>query len=552
MAAALPTAAFLFLLLPLPAPPLALPPTASDRSIAIGAFHVHTNRSDGSGSPDDVAAAAARAGLQFVILSDHGDGTREPDPPQYRSGVLIIDGVELSTAAGHYVAIGLPRAPYPLRGEARDVAEDVRRLGGFGVVAHPDSARPALRWHDWIAPVDAVEWLNADAEWRDESKLELARALVRYPVRPIATLASLLDRPDTTLSRWDALTRHRPVVALAGGDAHARTGWADEDANRYRSGWFVRFPGYEMSFRTFALRALLDRPFDRVAAADASQLIAAVRSGRVYSVIDAVASPATLAFSAATAGRTVTQGERLVPAGAVALTARVPGAGGTIVLRRDGTIVAQHPMPSLEFRSSAPGTYRVEVYLAASPGDPPVPWIVSNPIYVHPSEWGSPPATLQPPATDSLNIQGGPWHLEKDPRSMGEIAHSRPPTGEAELTYTLAPGDRAGQYAALVISVGTGLVDRTRLAFQAHATQAMRISVQARRPRSGERWQRSIYVDTVPREIVIPFSDLTPVGTSTAPFDPKAVDTVLFVVDTTNTLPGASGRVAVGGLRVER
>ena len=36
-------------------------------------------RSDGHGDKPAVAAAAARAGLKFVILTDHGDGTRPPD-----------------------------------------------------------------------------------------------------------------------------------------------------------------------------------------------------------------------------------------------------------------------------------------------------------------------------------------------------------------------------------------------------------------------------------------------------------------------------------------
>src|SRR5688572_30436245 len=215
-AAAVLAAAFLFMALPLPARPIALPPSTSQTPAVRGAFHIHTNRSDGSGSPDDVAAAAARSGLNFIVLTDHGDGTRKPDAPQYRAGVLVIDAVEISTQAGHYIAVGLPQAPYPLRGEARDVVADVRRLGGFGIVAHPDSAKPGLQWHDWDVEFDAMEWLNADTEWRDESRAELARALARYPVRPVETLASLLDRPDRTLARWDALTRHRPVAALAG------------------------------------------------------------------------------------------------------------------------------------------------------------------------------------------------------------------------------------------------------------------------------------------------------------------------------------------------
>lgn len=61
-------------------------------------IHVHTRRSDGAGTIDDVAAAAARAGLQFVILSDHGDGTGMREPPSYRSGVLCIDAVEIRTS----------------------------------------------------------------------------------------------------------------------------------------------------------------------------------------------------------------------------------------------------------------------------------------------------------------------------------------------------------------------------------------------------------------------------------------------------------------------
>ena len=43
------------------------------------------------GSVDEVAAAAAAAGLQFVVFTDHGDATRPPDPPAYRHGVLTID-----------------------------------------------------------------------------------------------------------------------------------------------------------------------------------------------------------------------------------------------------------------------------------------------------------------------------------------------------------------------------------------------------------------------------------------------------------------------------
>src|SRR5213592_4193954 len=140
-------------------------------------------------------------------------------------------------------------SPYPLGGEARDVIQDVKRLGGFGIVAHPDSRKPALQWHEWTAPFEGVEWLNADSEWRDVGRRRLARALATYPFRPVETLGSLLDRPDLTLLRWDTLTERRRVVAVAGADAHARVGSQESDAQDYRGAWFLSIPSYETSFR---------------------------------------------------------------------------------------------------------------------------------------------------------------------------------------------------------------------------------------------------------------------------------------------------------------
>ncbi len=433
VAAAVLAAAFLFVALPLPPPAMVLPAPASLPPTALGSFHIHTNRSDGSGSPEDAAAAAASAGLNFIILTDHGDGTRKPDPPQYRSGVLVIDAVELSTQAGHYIAVGLPQAPYPLRGEARDVIADVRRLGGFGVVAHPHSAKSGLRWHDWDSDFDAIEWLNADSEWRDERRPQLMRALARYPVRPSGTLASLLDRPDATLARWDALTQQRTVVAFAGADAHARAGWMDDDVEGYRRGWFLRIPSYEASFRTFAMRVPLSRPLANDAAADAAHIIDALRQGSAYSAIDAIASPAALEFFAASGSRVISQGETFSELETpLTLTARTNApTGGVIVLRKDGRILTQKPLPALTTESVGEGTYRVEVYLSSAPGDPPVPWIVSNPIYVHRDGWGKPPPAALEAPTITRGVQGGPWHTEKDDESSAQVAQTNYPTGRS-------------------------------------------------------------------------------------------------------------------------
>ena len=140
IAAALVMAVVIATVTALPPSRQTLPIGPADGTIP-GIIHVHTVRSDGRGTPDEVAQAAARAGLKFVVFTDHGDATRQPDPPTYRSGVLCLDGVEISTTGGHYAAVGLGAAPYPLGGAPADVVDDVHRLGGFGIAAHPGLAK---------------------------------------------------------------------------------------------------------------------------------------------------------------------------------------------------------------------------------------------------------------------------------------------------------------------------------------------------------------------------------------------------------------------------
>jgi hypothetical protein len=209
--------------------------------------------------------------------------------------------------------------------------------------------------------------------------------------------------------------------------------------------------------------------------------------------------------------------------------------------------------PQLTFDTKGEhGTYRVEVNLSNAPGDPPVPWIVSNPIYMRPSGWGAlPPHADDFSPTTTLSIQGGPWRVETDGGSTAQVSQNEPPKGPTEFTYHLADGSRSGQYAALVIGVGKALTERTHLVFRAHAQRPMRISVQARYPGSGARWQSSVFLDAQARDVVIPFSELSAVGTTGA-FDPSQSDTVLFVVDLTNANPGATGGFTIHDLRIER
>ena len=539
-----------------------LPP--GNLSIPIrGAIHVHSRRSDGSGTVEDIAAAARQAGIQFVILTDHGDGTREPEPPRYLDSVLCIDAVEISTDGGHVVALRMPRAPYPLGGEPRDVLEDIARLGGLSIAAHPGSAKPALRWLEWTAPFDGLEWLNGDSEWRDETRLSLARGLLTYPFRPPETMAALLDRPDAVLARWDALLLRRRVVAVAAADAHARLGSVDEGGSYSPPGAAIlRVPSYEQMFRTFSI-ALPDLTFTGDAATDAAAVIERLAAGRVYSSIDALAAPGILEFHARIDASVVPMGGE-VPTG-TAVTFHVATNGpqeSTIVLLKNGTeLQAGQGSTLMRVESGEPAVYRVEVRLSGAPGSPSIPWMLSNPIYVRDTVAAT--ATALDPRGEPTEFAGRyedgfaeDWTVESSPRSQGGLDVA-PTVGGTQLSLRYALGGTRSEspYVALIMPAQPGLSSYDRLRFTARSTRPMRLSVQMRIPDSGagERWHRSVYLDEMPRAITVAFDDMTPRGATTRRRPVlSSVRDILFVVDTVNTEPGAAGQIWIDDVRYAR
>lgn len=547
----------------LPPAPLTTAVLDGSPATARGAYHVHSDRSDGSGTLDAIAQAAGRAGLQFVIVTDHGDGTRPPEAPQYRHGVLVIDAVELNTASGHLVALGIPAAPYPLAGTAADVMEDVRRLGGFGIAAHPDSPRTTLGWTAWDVAVDGVEWINADSSWRDESAPALVRAVLGYPVRPAGAVAWLIDRPVELLSRWDAVGATRSVPALAAADAHARISLRDPGADGDTSGLQLPVPGYEAVFRAFSNHVVLDEALTGVATPDAAAIVGAITRGRVFTVIDAVASPGSLVFTAAAGAAVAHMGESVPLDAAVHLTARVGGpAGTTLRLMRDGVVMPDSGDADVSWSASEPGVYRVEAYVPGAPGTPPVPWVLSNPIYVGlprpPVASGGPPAaplSRIPARTAEAAVEHGPGDLSELVDAQLADARSRRLAGEPPIgwRFALSPGVPAGQFAAVQLPVAGGVSAFERVRFTVRSAAPLRAWLQLRAGPATERWGKTFYADEEPRVVELSLRDFLPIGvTSTAAPPLSRVDSLLFVVDTLNSRPGATGAVTLSEIAFVR
>jgi hypothetical protein len=526
-----------------------------------GAFHVHTDRSDGTGSVEDVAAAAARAGLSFVVLTDHGDATREPLDPEYHSGVLVIDAVEISTVGGHVVALDLPVSGYPLGGEPRDVVEDIARGGGFAIAAHPESAKTELRWTEWTAPFGGLEWLNGDSEWRDEEWPTLARALFTYPWRATATLAALLDRPENLLRRWDVLTGRRRVVAVAAADAHARVGLRSlgEPYDSYQTSTAFRVPSYEQMFRAFSI-ALPGVALTADAAADAKAVTGAIRAGHAYSVVNGLGSPGILSFTGASNQGSAIMGDVLADANVTLRVGSNAPADARIDLLWNGEVIASAQGSELEHMPAAPGAYRVELFLPGVGGSPAVPWMLSNPIYVgRPATEPAPIDPRRPATTFTTLYENGPagdWTVETSTSSKG-VLEVIPTVGGTQLSLRYAVGGALSQnpYVALVAPAGAGAAASDRITFTARATRPMRVSVQLRipGPDGGQRWHRSIYLEPTPRTVTVHFDDMTPLGaTPTRRPTLSEVRSILWVVDAVNTALGGSGEILLDEVRYGR
>ena len=125
--------------------------------------HVHTRASfDASEPVGRVLESAADAGLDGVVVTDHDCivNSREAAERAPAYGLVGIPGVEVSTADGHLLAIGVDSRPPAGRPFEATVAT-VRDRGGIAVVPHPfQRSRHGVRMGT-ITDCDGIEVFNA-------------------------------------------------------------------------------------------------------------------------------------------------------------------------------------------------------------------------------------------------------------------------------------------------------------------------------------------------------------------------------------------------------
>ena len=192
--------------------------------------------------------------------------------------------------------------------------------------------------------------------------------------------------------------------------------------------------------------------------------------------------------------------------------------------------------------------YRVEIDIPKAPGNPPIPWLVSNPIYVGAASSADMPSEPETISETVMLYTNGPadgWRVEKSVRSEGAIGVV-PSVGGTQilLRYGLGGTLSESPYVAAVVSAGSDLARFDRVTFTARAVQPMRLTFEVRAAGAGDRrWGRSVYLDQTARTVTIPFSEMSSLGTATGGPVLEDVRDLLFVVDTVHSKQGSSGQV---------
>lgn len=150
-----------------------------------GDCHVHSVYSDGKLTPEQLAAGARAAGLDFIATTEHNTADAHGAWRAHAGDdLLVILGEEVTTQTGHWLALGIqPGQLVDWRYQVRDEMvgrhlDQVHRAGGLCVAAHPHAPYSSGVFRYPYQGFDVVEVWNgqwtSDLPWTADNEAALA------------------------------------------------------------------------------------------------------------------------------------------------------------------------------------------------------------------------------------------------------------------------------------------------------------------------------------------------------------------------------------------
>ena len=381
----------------------------------IGAIHIHSIYSDGSGTMSEIIEAGQSTDLDFIVVTDHDTLEAKTSGWEgWHDHLLVLVGEEVAHRSQHCLALGLEeeiskrpirRNPFSHRaaehtektirrsrgalrslglcgkdsgrvGGLRDadpeptrrMLERIKEQHGLSFLVHPHGRyRPFFfvrshEWKDWDSDLfDGIEIWSYMFDWVKDFRFYKFRRFYRDPE------AQITGPFPETLRMWDRLCRTRRVVGIAGLDVHAKK-------RKSPFGSLVVFP-YEKLFRTIRTHILSEEAFCGQWADDARIVYRALKRGHCFGAYDLLWPSHGFRFTLQSGGGSAVMGDEMKFSEDAEIRVVLPRRASLRILR-NGEEIRSAEGDSLRFSADAPGGYRVEVSL----GDKP--WIYSNPIYL--------------------------------------------------------------------------------------------------------------------------------------------------------------------------
>jgi hypothetical protein len=507
-----------------------------------GAFHVHSNFSDGRGGIDEISRDAGRSHLDFVILTDHGRPNLRAAAATGRvNGILLIGASEFSLNEGHLAAAGFRIPAYIFPPEAQEAIAEVNRDRGVSFISHPFDRR--IPWTGLqVREFTGVEILSL---YQLAKKIPFFKAAIfplQYLFNADYALTRLIAYPEKELRLWDALNKEGKYFGIFALDAHAKL----EISRKFQ----LHFPSYAAMFKILTVYVKVENEPQKDPAQAAAAIVAAMRRGNFFNVIESLAPANGFEnYYREKDGRLIDMGGDALAAGG-ALIFKLPFNFATdIVVKKDGEIfktISANISQQLSIPIVQAGVYRAEISLAAGRFKK-LPWIMANPIYI------------AQPAVEKVapeNIAGiipaegeNYFQVEKNSRSSAAVhwdaQGEEPPV--IDLTFSLQPEapDQADFWVALAHRQKIAGANYHGFVFETRGSQRMRFWLQFRTGsgRGEAAYQHSFLVEEQWRKIAIPFSNFHRLYGQPAAPAPADIDSFFFLIDNGNAFPGASGEI---------
>jgi hypothetical protein len=540
-----------------------------------GVYHMHTVFSDGRGTIEDIARAAAPMDLDFIIVTDHGRPNRDASAAtKFSNGVLVIGGSEFSLHSGHLACMGYKIPGYIFPPEPQEAIDEVSGDGGVCFISHPFDGK--IPWTDWdIRGFTGIEVLSCYSSARKASFFKLASFPLQYFLSSDYALTSTLKYPVENIGKWNELNQRKNgcyygIYAL---DAHAKLPISEKR--------HLNFPSYESMFKILRVYVKTGGPFETDAHGAARTVIGALRDGNFFNVIESIA-PANgfEAFFLGASGNRVEMGGASEESKGM-LSLRMPfGFKTTVIIKKDGknwrrieSERERNPIAEVD----EPGVYVIEVYARDNKFNR-LPWILTNPFFLGVKETASSP--ISPASEDtgtssmaqSMAVDLKFFIVETNPGSEGSIEYERTSPGNDEikdvgnrlacssssaqseigeriisLKFKLSKDPASGRdfWSALAARKTFVFSGYTGIAFDARSDIKRRFWVEFRTGAGvNEIWYRhSFLVDTEWKRFRIPFESFHVIHGETKPPDLSDITSIFFSINNANAYEGTTGRI---------